>query len=181
MSLLNNTTVMSLDDFLGKTIADFCSNGYTDTTDNHCAHFVCHALNLSFGMTCGQLVSASQRKNTGANVRVHELFARCPRVEELRQCPTVGSALIFVSEQRNFRGTPVELRNVPKKHVGILMNGRVWHYSNTQDKVVVQPASLFLFHYSGQQNALWIGELPPESMGAGLSCRAPLAAPFPGL
>lgn len=181
MSLLHNTTVMNLDGYLGQTIGELCPNGYTDKSLNHCAHFVCHALNLSFDMTCGQLVPAAQRKNNGANVRVQELFARCPRVEELRQCPTLGSALIFVSAPHNFHGSPVALRNVPKKHVGILMNGRVWHYSNTQDRVVVQPASTFLFHYQNQQNALWIGELPPGASGSGLACRAPQPPRFPGL
>ncbi len=61
----------------GLNIDRICGNAFTDPAQNHCAHLVCHWLNLSFGYTCR---SAGRANTTGANVRVHELFARCPRV-----------------------------------------------------------------------------------------------------
>ncbi len=68
---------MSLDDSVGKSIADFCGNGFTDALTNHCAHFVSHQLKPDFDMTCRKLTG---RRGEGANVRVQELFARCPEV-----------------------------------------------------------------------------------------------------
>lgn len=42
---------MSLEDSVGKTIADFCGSHYTNPQINHCAHFVSHQLKLDFDMT----------------------------------------------------------------------------------------------------------------------------------
>ncbi|MGE3181761.1 MAG: hypothetical protein AB7N71_09030 [Phycisphaerae bacterium] len=164
-----------LSSYLGRDIAEICSNSFANRRENHCAHFVSHVLDLQFGKTCRELVSRNNRFAPGANVRVQEIFARCPAVEALDHCPTRGSALIFVSEERNFQGAPMVLRNVPKKHIGILLNGNVWHYSNTRDKVVQQSVAEFFYHYPQQRNALWLGTLPPTSQPTpfqGLACRA---------
>jgi hypothetical protein len=148
-----------LDSWLDKTIGDICLNGYSAANDNHCAHFISHALSLSFGYTCQHHTGG---RNLGANLRVHEVFAQCSRVQEIRECGGALSGIAFVSAEGNFvsRGSQTTLRNVPKKHVGLLLGGIVWHYSNTQDKVVKQPMSQFLFHYRNQANALWLGALP---------------------
>jgi len=163
-----------LKSYLGSHIGAICPNGFDADSENHCAHFVSHALGLEFGMTCARLVHRSRHHGAGANVRVQELFAACPNVRELLECPTVGTALIFVSAPTNFSAKTHTMRNVPKKHVGILHNGVMWHYSNRERRVVSQPASQFLFHYPGQTNALWIGDLPasarPTAPGA-LSAR----------
>lgn len=168
-------TAQMLDSYLGLSMADICSNGYVSAAENHCAHFVCHALQLDFGVTCRQLVGRHQLQAAGANVRVQEVFARCPHVEELLACPTFGTALIFISAPGNFRGTPVALANVPKKHIGILHNGTVWHYSNSRSRVVTQTVSDFMRHYPTQTNALWLGDFPADAAPqryAGLSCSA---------
>lgn len=153
-------TEQLLDSYVGVGIERICPNGFDDKADNHCAHFVSHALGLDFGMTCRTLRPNSS--GAGANVRVHEIFARCAQRQEILQCSGALSGLIFVSGAKNFvtRGGVTTLQNVPKKHIGILLNGYVWHYSNTQDKVVKQPMSTFLNHYPGQTNALWLGSLP---------------------
>jgi hypothetical protein len=65
-----------------------------------------------------------------------------------------------VSAASSFRGTPRKIANVPKKHVGLVMNGGVWHYSNGQSRVVTQTVGEFLFHYRKQENALWWGNFP---------------------
>jgi hypothetical protein len=151
--------------FLGKNISKICPNGYVNNADNHCAHFVAHALNLSFGVTCRQLVSPKNQKATGATVRVHEIFAQCPNVRELNETPARIEALVFISAPTNFvtKGSVTTLTNVPRKHIGILLDGVVWHYSNTKDKVVKVPVGDMLNHYPGQTNALWVGDLPPGS------------------
>jgi hypothetical protein len=52
------------------------------------------------------------------------------------------------------------MANVRKKHIGLVYQGTVWHYSNTRRRVVSQPADTFLFHYPRQENALWWGTFP---------------------
>jgi hypothetical protein len=90
------------------------------------------------------------------------VFANCPSVQEIRECNPAISGLVFVSAANNFvtRGGRTTLNNVPKKHIGFLLGGFVWHYSNTRDRVVKQAMSEFLYHYPGQINALWLGSLP---------------------
>lgn len=151
-----------LNSYVGKPIEQICLNGYADHGHNHCAHFVSHVLNLDFGKTCRALVSERHRVMEGANVRVHEIFARCPRVYEFNSCPAVICGLIFVSKTTSFRTTPTgpELRNVPKKHIGIILNQNIWHYSNTRERVIVQNMAQFINHYRGQRNSLWFGEIP---------------------
>ncbi len=156
--MLSNTLLNS---YQGKPIDDICMNGYTDHDGNHCAHFVSHVLNLDFGATCRNLVVSNKRVAEGANVRVHEIFGRCSRVHEFISCPTLVSGLIFVSEHINFRGTPTRLRNIPKKHIGLIYNGSIWHYSNTRNQVIVQNMAQFIDHYQNQRNSLWFGEIPP--------------------
>lgn len=153
-----------------QTIRDICPNGFDDSSDNHCAHFVAHVLQLEFGMTCSRLTGKGVVG--GANVRVHEIFEQCLNQKEVLECPTRGEGLIFVSARGNFRGTPVHLRNVPKKHIGLVVDGIVWHYSNTRDLVVRQPVSEFLFHYPRQTNALWWADPPVMARPAGFATSA---------
>ena len=153
-------TLSTLNSYVGHSINEICPFGYDKPVDNHCAHFVSHVLQLGLGYTCAPGRSGS------ASVRVQELFPHCSNMREVRECPTVGEGLIFVSHKSNFQGSPVTIQNVPKKHVGIVFNGRVWHYSNRQHKVVVQTVGEFLRHYPNQQNALWFGSLPGHSRPA---------------
>lgn len=146
-------------EYEGMSIPDICPHGFDDPQTNHCAHFVAHVLQLSTGMTCARLRGVGNGPGA-ASVRVHEVFAECPDTREVLECPTTGTGLVFVSGRTNFRGTPVRMNNVPKKHVGIVCDGMVWHYSNTRDRVIKQPVSQFLFHYPRQSNSIWWGRLP---------------------
>lgn len=141
---------------------DICPHGLDATNKNHCAHFVSHVLQLGFGMTCARL-RGQRGAGTAANVRVQEIFARCPHTRELLECPTTGSGLIFVSKRSNFAGAPTRIRNVPKKHIGIVIDGFTWHYSNPANQVKKQPVSKFLTHYRRQENALWWGSFPASA------------------
>lgn len=161
-------TVQLLNDYLGQGIRDICPHGFDAAGDNHCAHFVGHVLNLDFGLTCAAM-KGRRGAAAAANLRVHEIFARCRETREMVECPTTGEGLIFVSGERNFRqraAQPVRLRNVRKKHIGIVLNGMVWHYSNRRGRVVQQPVGEFLSHYPRQQNALWWGTFPPVARPA---------------
>ena len=80
-----------------------------------------------------------------------------------RHCtlPTHVQLLRPVRDRRNFHGTPTQIDNVPRKHVGVLSNGRVWRYSKSRRRFAVQTVGEFLSHYRHQDNALWYGMLPP--------------------
>ena len=149
-----------LDSFLGKTISEICLNKFHDNSANHCAHFVSHVLNLNFGFDCKAFKGGDQ---SGANIRVHEIFDQCPSTSEINQSNSQTPGIIFISKSSNFVTSEAKttLRNVPKKHVGILLGKLVWHYSNGQNKVVSQSMGQFLNHYSGQTNSLWLGSWPP--------------------
>lgn len=158
---------LSLNSFLGKSMAEICPSGYADTSNNHCAHFVGHALDITAGLTCHGMTSGKKRKGEAASLRVQEIFAVCPSLAEYDNKTMAGKrGLMFVSAPSSFvtTGTKTTIRNVPKKHIGIFLNGTIWHYSNSRNKVVTQTPAQFIKHYSGQTNALWFGTLPPGAI-----------------
>jgi hypothetical protein len=151
-------TQILLDSYLGRHISEVCPNGYADDANNHCAHFVNHVLGLSFGVTC--------HRQDGANLRVHETFDQSPNTRELNETPVSIEALIFISAPQNFIRRPdgaASLSNVPRKHIGLFLDGVVWHYSNSRRQVIKQILAEFIRHYPSQVNALWVGDLPPGS------------------
>ncbi len=148
-----------LNGYLKRNIAEICPIGFISPADNHCAHFVAHVLQLDFGFTCGR---ACNRKG-GANVRVHEIFAHCPTTHEILDRQTDEEGLIFVSASSSFKGSPTRLENIPKKHLGLLLGKKVWHYSNSKKQVVRENVKTFANHYPNQENAIWFGSLPAGS------------------
>lgn len=151
-------TAAQLNQRLGEPISKICPNGYADPNDNHCAHYVSHVLTFRFGTTCRTMHAGS---SPGANIRVQELFARCPQVggwanhtEHVFQC------LVFITDASNVDLTHKMMTNVPRKHVGIYVNGRIWHYSNSRSKVVSVTPEEFQHHYYGSNIALFYGTMP---------------------
>jgi hypothetical protein len=152
------TTATTLTALLGQEITGICPLGYADRADNHCAHFVSHVLGYQFGFTCGGMVSGT---GTPATIRVHELFARCPSVGSWASKPaTLNPCLVFITKASNVDLDARRMTNVPKKHVGIFIDGTIWHYSNTRDQVVKQTPAEFSRHYSAPHNAMFFGALP---------------------
>jgi hypothetical protein len=147
-----------LDALLGQNISQICGNGYDAPNDNHCAHFVSHAASYAFGTTCRSMKAGTQ---PGATIRVQELFARCPVVGRWDDRPaSLLTCLVFVTAAGNVRIKQHQMDNVPRKHVGIFISGTIWHYSNSQHKVVTQTPEQFIHHYPGSDIALFYGSLP---------------------
>jgi hypothetical protein len=144
-----------LNAYVGVNIVDICAFGFTHKT-NHCAHFVSHVLQLELGYTCGRGGVG------GRSVRVHEIFAKCPRVGKFDDRPT-EKCLIFVISPREVNLKKKVMSNVPKKHIGIYVNGTIWHYSNSREKVVTQKPAEFKKHYPGQTNGLFYGTFPTSA------------------
>ena len=143
---------------LGQSISKICPNGYASAADNHCAHYVSHVLNFTFGVTCGQMHSGP---GPNANIRVQELFARCPSVGVWVDRPVEAlQSLVFVTNAANVNLASHTMENVPKKHVGIYFNGSIWHYSNSHSQVVTTTPAQFQHHYPGLGIALFYGTMP---------------------
>jgi hypothetical protein len=164
-----------LNSYLGKSITEICPHGYDASDLNHCAHFVCHVMNLAAGsVTCrGMSGGGAVGTRIGVCIRVHELFAECPQVSEVDSCSndTFGDGcFVFVTRRNAVNLAAHTMTNVPKKHVGIGMGNTIWHYSNTQDRVVTTTPELFIYHYSGQTNGLFRGTFSDRCMPTRLGC-----------
>jgi hypothetical protein len=152
---IDGLSLSLLNEYIGKSIVDICSYGYTDASENHCAHFVSHVLQLEFGYRC-------KGRKEGRNIRVKEIFEQCPVVGSWDNRPA-AACLVFVTKASNVNLKQKIMTNVPKKHMGIHCNGTIWHYSNTRDKVITQTPAEFINHYKGQTNALFYGSFPPDA------------------
>ncbi len=170
------TIATRLDAALGKNINKICENKFHDPAANHCAHFVSHICDLAFSFNCKQFAGGNK---PGANVRVHEVFAQCPRVGRWADADLAKTQLIFVTLASNVDLARKEMVNIPQKHIGVYHGGKVYHYSNTADQVTSEsPDSFFAKFqalYAGNQG-LFFGWIPGEDLrlhvqpdGAGVS------------
>jgi len=151
-------TQQQLDGYVGKSIGTICANGYASVADNHCAHFVSHVLGYQFGVTCKMMGSGA---GAAANLRVQELFPKCKAVGAWSLRPaTLQPCLVFITRATNVNLAGKVMANVPRKHIGIFLNGFIWHYSNSQQKVVRQTPAQFAKHYAPPDNAMFYGSLP---------------------
>jgi hypothetical protein len=151
-------TLPQLQAFEGRRIDTICGCAYHNNAENHCAHFVSHALDFSFGHTCkGQTGKGTK----GANIRVHEIFQRCKSVGIWDDRPKhLPICLAFVTAAGNVNLATKQMQNVPKKHIGIFHSANIWHYSNIGDKVVQQSPEQFAKHYPGKDIRVFYGEMP---------------------
>ena len=159
LAKVRSKVIMKLSETLNKTIADFCRNNFTGTGENHCAHFVCHVLELDSGYDCKTHKNGSHQ---GSCLRVQELFPECPQVGNWNNAPQ-GMKIVFVTDKANVDLTAHTMRNVPKKHVGIFSDGNVYHYSNSQDTVIRQTPTDFLARFQafyGGNQGLFFGTFP---------------------
>ena len=153
-------TESDLEAYLGKTISDICSLGYTDPSDNHCAHFVSHVLDYDFLFTCRNMVGGT---GAAGNIRVHEVFSQCSAVGVWPNYPTpLVWVLVFITNAANVDLPNKTMLNVPKKHVGIywIESDMVYHYSNRKKQVVKQSSADFSHHYPAPDNAMFYGVGP---------------------
>lgn len=151
-------TQQQLDAFVGQSIAEICGNGYASPQDKHSAHFVSHVLGYHFGVTCQ---SMGVTKAPGATLRIEDLFAKCKTVGLWSLRPAhLKTCLVFIIKSRNVKLSSRVMANVPRKHVGVYLNGSIWHYSNDQHKVLRQTPSQFGQHYPAPDNAMFFGSLP---------------------
>ena len=82
--------------YLGKHIKTICPNKLHANTFWHCAHFVCHVMEMGwFGYTC---VHQAGGAGKAANIKVHQVFAECPQVGAWASRPaTMRRCLVFIT------------------------------------------------------------------------------------
>jgi len=154
--MLANQLILST--YLDKTIGEICPNGYANDADNHGAHFVSHVMGYGFGATC---LTMRRGNGFGANIRVQEIFHRCPTVGAwAARTVTMTTCLVFITNGSNVNVAAKVMSSVPQKHVGIYISGLIYHYSNSQHQVVQQTPEQFAHHYAAPDNAMFYGSLP---------------------
>ena len=151
-------TQQQLDSYLGKSIGVICPNGYTTNADQHSAHFLSHLLGYQFGVTC-QMMSGG--RVVGATIRVQELLSRCKSagVWSLRPA-SLSPCLVFITRASNVNLAAKSMSQGPRRHVGIYMNGFIWHYSSARQQVIKEIPSQFKLYYPSSDNAMFYGSLP---------------------
>ena len=97
-----------------------------------------------------------------ANLRVQEIFPKCPSVGVWSLRPqSLSTCLVFITKASNVNLAAKVMANVPRKHIGIYVGGFIYHYSNRRDQVVKELPSQFALHYPAPDNAMFYGSLLP--------------------
>jgi hypothetical protein len=100
-------------------------------------------------------------KGPGATLRVQAPFQKCPKAGAWSLRPaSLKPCLVFITRAANVNLSSKTMANVPRKHVGIFADGFIWHYSNSQHKVIRETPSQFAQHYPSPDNAMFFGALP---------------------
>lgn len=159
-----------LDAVVGLNIKSICENDYADPALNHCAHFVSHILGIEGDPTnCATLVPAASRRSIGRNVRVHEIFPRCPEAGEWCDRPGhLFSCFAFITYANGVDLARRTMQNVPNKHIGIFHTGFIYHYANSRDVVARDTPEDFeqrfrrvYGHTAARPVRLFYGTFPP--------------------
>lgn len=165
-----------MQNFLGRNINAICPNNFHDADANHCAHFVSHALGIRSSFNCREFKGGS---GAPANIRVHEVFALCPKVGKKADMDLSKDQLVFVTLAQNVTIATKTMINIPQKHIGVYAGGMVYHYSNGGDKVVKQTLdeweTTFQNAYSGVQG-IFFGHFPA---GVDIDAAAPVSSASP--
>ena len=156
-----SSSTRTLEECMGKSIDEFCPNGYTSTEHSHCAHFVSHYKGYSFGHKCrGQ---TDRGPEPGATIRVNEIFEQCPEVGKWSdKRADLEACLAFVTHVSNVNIGRKYMSDHPRKHIGIFSSGMIYHYSNSKDEVVKQTPEEFKKHYPGDGIEVFYGTFPNQ-------------------
>jgi len=143
---IENLTKEMVNAYKGKDIKDICDTNFVDSRINHCAHFISHVIGLKIGMICGDM--KFNTKGKGTSIRVNEIYNSCSSNGLWSDRPkSTTHCLIFATIDTNMKSK--KMMEHPRKHIGIYINGVVWHYSNSGDKVVTDSAESFSTKFKG--------------------------------
>jgi hypothetical protein len=143
------STAADLNCYTGMNITEICPFKYN--TGNQCAHFVSHAVGIAVGATCKN-ASWENRQNKaiaqGASLRANEVYNSCvSRGPWGERNAAIATCLIFVTCDSNVTGNM--MLDAPQKHVGVYLNGTIWHYSNTHGRVQTDTVDSWFSKFKG--------------------------------
>lgn len=151
-SLLASPPPMAV--YLGKKMSEICGHSISSKIgENQCAHFVSHVMGYESGFefTCkNHTLADKQIAGKGAAIRVNEIFKACPEVGYWIKRPTgLSSLLIFVTISSNIGHDCIrlEMGTHRLKHVGIFIDGKVWHHGKTQVESDTESGFITKFNY----------------------------------
>ncbi len=150
--------------YLDSPIDQICGNNFHSYNENHCAHFISHLAGLNFEFSCKSYKGGNKE---GANIRVQEIFSKCPKVGLFKDLDFDFPVLVFITNKSNVDLQKKKMANVPKKHIGIYIDDQIYHYSNSLEKVVRWSPdkfkSTFQRTYGGDQE-LFYGLIPGSDL-----------------
>lgn len=160
---INSATLKGL---VGKGLADFCGLfGDIGDDHNHCAHFVSHVLQFKVpgAALCSNVGGTSYKyedRAKGFCVRVNEVFNALKKRAMFSEKETSGNYIVVATIADNITDkNEVTIGRMTRKHIGFACDGMIYHFSNTQDKVVEQSFAQFSSHY-GKKTILLRADLP---------------------
>ena len=157
---MRDPSATEMDGYVDRHISEICTCAYTDNSDNHCAHFVCHVTEYNFGLTCFAMTGKGEFSKS-SNIRVQEVFAHCRRVGKWSGKPSeITKGFIFVTQGSNVNVGKKTMANVRKKHIGLFIGTDVWQYKNKLQHVIKQTPEEFNKHYDGKGYEIFFGEFP---------------------
>ena len=148
---LRSLTAADLAKFEGKGPDFFCNTGLITPAQNHCAHFVCHAINLQVGRPlCGDMTFKTRHR--GVTMRVDDVFNYCiveGFFDKDGEIPGVMKGMnaffIIATVEGNLMnaGGAIVMHDNPHKHIGICIGEDVWNFSNSNHYVVRDTIATF--------------------------------------
>lgn len=158
---------LNLEAYLGQSVKDFCGRyGDIDDSENHCAHFVSHVLQLRIpgAALCSNVGGSDypyhERRN-GFCIRVNQVFNSCKNraIWTDDSAPQSVCFVVATIAGNIISQNPLTIGSMRKKHIGFYVAGWVYNYGNTNDKVRKSAINDFKRHY-GAQTILLRADLP---------------------
>jgi hypothetical protein len=142
--------------YLRQPITRICNNALAkSTTENHCAHFVCHVMRwntIPGAATCNRMTFAD-RNNYGVHIRVNEVFNAAPNRHAWPAGGKLSDPALVVatiaSNVQHSSGFSPRIGEHSRKHIGIHYQGQIWHYSTAHVQVFADTPQQFRTRKAG--------------------------------
>jgi hypothetical protein len=149
---------LNLETYLGQSVKDFCGKyGDVGDSENHCAHFVSHVLQLRIpgAALCSNVAGSGysyEERRKGFCIRVDQVFNSCKNRAYWndKALPSQVCFMVATIESNVGSKDPLTIGAMSKKHIGFYRAGWVYNYGNKNDKVRKASVADFKLHYGGK-------------------------------
>ena len=158
---------LNLETYLEQSVKDFCGKyGDVDDSENHCAHFVSHVLQLRIpgAALCSNVAGSGysyEERRQGFCIRVNQVFNSCKNRAYWndKSLPSQVCFIVATIEANVESKDPLTIGTMKQKHIGFYSGGWVYNYGNKNDKVRKTSLANFKLHY-GEKTILLKADLP---------------------